>query len=151
MRGRIRTVTLGPLVGVLLVGTVLVPSTADARTVPGSGCRVFPASNIWNTRIDALPVHEMSDTWLRSAHADSTDLHPDFGPPSYGLPFDVVGRHHPKVDVRFAYDDESESLLSPFRALMKPNAPASYVQILENMPSLHLTAVFGEEDNAFKP
>ena len=116
MRGRIRTMMLGPLIGLLLLGPVVAPGAAVARTVPGSGCRVFPASNIWNTRIDSLPIHEMSETWLRSANADSTDLHPDFGPPSYGLPFDVVGRHHPKVDVRFAYDGESDRGPYPFDA-----------------------------------
>ena len=107
---------VGSLAGLVLVGAALTPSVAGAGSVPGSGCRVFPASNIWNTRVDALPVHEMSDTWLRSAHADSTDLHPDFGPPRYGLPFDVVGRHHARVHIGFAYADESDPGPYPFDA-----------------------------------
>jgi hypothetical protein len=36
------------------------------------------------------------------------ELHPDFGPPSYGLPFDVVRRGHAKVHVRFTYAAESD-------------------------------------------
>ena len=89
-RARRRTVATRTLLAALAITAVLAPVSAGAEPVPGSRCRVFPASNIWNTRIDALPVHEMSETWLRSADAGSTDLHPDFGPPAYGLPFDVV-------------------------------------------------------------
>jgi hypothetical protein len=103
-------------IGVLLSVAVLVPASATAAPVPGSGCEVFPASNIWNTRVDGLPVHEMSDTWLDSAHAGSTDLHPDFGPPRYGLPFDVVGRRHRGVRVRFGYASESDRERYPFDA-----------------------------------
>jgi hypothetical protein len=107
MQARHRTSREGarPLI---LIGSAIAPSAGRRRTHPRSGCRVFPASNIWNTRVDALPVHELSDTWLRSASAGSTNLHPDFGPPSYGLPFDVVGRRHAKVHVRFTYAAESD-------------------------------------------
>jgi hypothetical protein len=69
------------LVAIVLVAALLAPAAAGARAVPGTDCRVFPRSNIWNTRIDALPVHPLTDTWLGSANASSTDLHPDFGPP----------------------------------------------------------------------
>jgi hypothetical protein len=82
--------------------------------VPGTTCELFPAGNIWNTRVDALPVHEMSETWLASLHADTTDLHPDFGPPDYGMPFEVVGRRHADVEVDFAYADESDPGPYPF-------------------------------------
>ena len=104
------------LVCAVLVGSALVPSSAGADPIPGTNCDVFPDSNIWNTRVDTLPVHELSDTWLRSADAGSTELHPDFGPPSYGLPFDVVGRRHAKTHVRFTYADESDRGPYPFDA-----------------------------------
>ena len=100
----------------VLVGSAVVPSSAGADPIPGTNCDVFPDSNIWNTRVDTLPVHELSDTWLRSADAGSTELHPDFGPPSYGLPFDVVGRRHAKTHVRFTYADESDRGPYPFDA-----------------------------------
>ena len=93
---RTRPLVAKALACVVLVGSAVAPVAADAEPIPGSNCQVFPDSNIWNTRVDTLPVHEMSDDWLRSADAGSTDLHPDFGPPSYGLPFDVVGRRHAK-------------------------------------------------------
>jgi hypothetical protein len=89
---------------------------ATSAAVAGTGCSVFPPDNIWNTRVDGLPVHEMSDTWLRSMHAATTDLHPDFGPPDYGLPFEVVGPRHPKVRVDFDYADESDLGPYPFDA-----------------------------------
>ena len=102
--------------GAVLVAAMLASASANAAPVPGSSCEVFPASNIWNTRVDGLPVHQMSDTWLRSADANSTDLHPDFGPPKYGLPFDVVGRHHRGVRVAFQYARESDRARYPFDA-----------------------------------
>ena len=114
MRAGRWTVAAGAMLAALAVAAVVAPVNAGAEPVPGSRCRVFPASNIWNTRIDSLPVHEMSETWLRSADAGSTDLHPDFGPPAYGLPFDVVGRRHAKVHVGFDYDDESDPGPYPF-------------------------------------
>jgi hypothetical protein len=58
----------------------------------------------------------MSDRWLDSADASSTNLHPDFGPPSYGLPYEVVARRHPTVRIRFGYADESDRGPYPFDA-----------------------------------
>ena len=115
---RKRSLAAKALAGAVLLGLVVVvaPSAAGADPIPGTNCDVFPDSNVWNTRVDTLPVHEMSDTWLRSADARSTDLHPDFGPPSYGLPFDVVGRRHAKTHVRFTYADESDRGPYPFDA-----------------------------------
>lgn len=96
--------------------TIAVPVPASGAPVPGSRCDVFPANNVWNTRIDSLPVNPMSDRWLRSADAPTTNLHPDFGPPSYGIPFDVVGRAHPKVPIDFLYANESDPGPYPFDA-----------------------------------
>jgi hypothetical protein len=92
------------------------PVPASAAPVPGSKCNVFPANNVWNTRIDSLPVNPMSDRWLRSADAGTTNLHPDFGPPSYGIPFNVVGRAHATVSIDFQYAAESDPGPYPFDA-----------------------------------
>jgi hypothetical protein len=96
-----------------------VPAAAHAqvavlRPVPDTNCTVFPADNIWNTRVDALPVHPESATWLASMHAGSTNLHPDFGPPSYGLPYNVVSNRHRTVRIRFRYASESDRVRYPF-------------------------------------
>jgi hypothetical protein len=98
----------------LVAATVGLP--VRAAQVPGTDCSVFPVNNVWNTRVDTLPVSDMSDVWLRSMNASSTDLHPDFGPPSYGIPFTTVGRSHDTVEVRFAYADESDPGPYPFDA-----------------------------------
>jgi hypothetical protein len=84
--------------------------------VPGSTCALFPADSIWNTRVDALPVDPTSDAWLATMDASSTNLHPDFGPPNYGMPFDVVSRRHPTVRVRFDYAAESDRVRYPVGA-----------------------------------
>jgi hypothetical protein len=81
--------------------------------VPHSGCTLFPADSIWNTRVDSLPADPSGDTWLASMDASGTNLHPDFGPPGYGIPFDVVSRRHAKVRVRFDYADESDRVRYP--------------------------------------
>lgn len=99
----------------VLAASAAAPASA-ANEVPGTDCRVFPADNIWNTRVDGLPVHRMSERWLDSAGAASTDLHPDFGPPSYGLPYETVARRHPAVRIRFGYADESDRGPYPFDA-----------------------------------
>jgi hypothetical protein len=100
-----------------LAGSLLVAvpgPRAGAAEVPGTQCTAFPRNNVWNTRVDALPVSDVSDVWLRSMNASSVNLHPDFGPPSYGIPFTTVGRGHDKVDVRFTYADESDRGPYPF-------------------------------------
>jgi hypothetical protein len=103
-------------IGCALAVVVAASSTASARPmapVPNSRCTVFPSDSIWNTRIDSLPVDPNGDTWLASMSASSTDLHPDFGPPSYGMPFDVVTNHHRRVRIRFRYRSESDRVRYP--------------------------------------
>jgi hypothetical protein len=61
-------------------------------------------------------VAAKTKTWKRAMHAGSTFLHPDFGPPSYGIPYDVVGAAHPKVRIRFRYASQSDPGPYPFGA-----------------------------------
>jgi hypothetical protein len=82
--------------------------------IPGTGCAVFPSSNIWNTDISQLPVHPESAAWLASMNAGSTNLHPDFGRPPYGYPYTVVDNSHPTVAIEFLYADESDPGPYPF-------------------------------------
>jgi hypothetical protein len=96
-----------PAAGASLVGG------GDAP-VPGTSCTVFPPDNVWHLKVSRLPVHRRNAVWKRAMHAGSTDLHPDFGPPSYGMPFDVVGAAHPRVTLRFTYASESDRGPYPF-------------------------------------
>jgi hypothetical protein len=85
-----------------------------AADVPGTSCSVFPANNAWHLDVRKLPVHAKNADWKRTTHAGSTKLHPDFGPPSYGIPFDVVAPSHAKVAVDFQYAGESDAGPYPF-------------------------------------
>jgi hypothetical protein len=89
---------------------------AMAAPVPSTSCRVLPADNIWNTDISKLPVDSHSRTWLRSMKAGSTLLHPDFGRPPYGFPFQVSGNGHAMHRIRFHYASESDRVPYPFGA-----------------------------------
>ena len=88
---------------------VSAPVKAHAAPVPSTGCTVFPADNIWNTDISTMPVHASSAQWLASMSAATTKLHPDFGGPPYGFPYNVVDDAHATVPVSFDYASESDA------------------------------------------
>ncbi len=102
--------------------TLIVPfgmqqATALVRaqgTAPGFVCQVLPPDNVWNTDISSLPVDPHSGTWLASMNAGSTNLHPDFGAPPYGMPYAVEPDSYPKVHIRFRYKGESDKGPYPF-------------------------------------
>jgi hypothetical protein len=72
-------------------------------------CDLFPATNVWNKRVDALPVAANSATLINTIGAGE-DLHPDFGEYlGYGIPINVVNASTPKGWVSFDYDDESDA------------------------------------------
>jgi len=96
-----------------LLAGVLAPA-APAAQLPGTSCNILPADNVWHLDVSALPAHPKSDAWKKSMHARSRFLHPDFGPPAYGIPFDVVGAAHQDVSVHFTYAGESDKGPYPF-------------------------------------
>jgi hypothetical protein len=101
----------------LLAGLVALPTAAQgtplAPTPQVGGCRMFPADNHWNLRVDDLPVAANSGAIVRSIGRD-TGLHPDFGSGKYqggriGIPYVTVPRDKKKVRVRYdEYGDESD-------------------------------------------
>jgi hypothetical protein len=101
---------LTPLVGAcVLLAAIATP--ASAATLPGAArCTVFPSTNVWNKRVDALPVHPRSETYMESIGLDAY-LHPDFSSVDggdYGIPYTVVGKRAPKHDVPFRWPGESD-------------------------------------------
>jgi hypothetical protein len=82
--------------------------------VAGTHCSVFPSDNVWNTDVSNLPLDPRSGDWLQSMHAGSTNLHPDFGPPNYGMPFTVVKHSTRRHSVHFHYASESDKARYPF-------------------------------------
>src|SRR2546425_4990714 len=107
--GMRRTVRLLAWLAPFVLAPLFTPLVAGAAPVPSTSCQVFPADNIWNTDISTVPVHARSSQWLASMAAATTNLHPDFGGPPYGFPFNVVDNTHPTVSVGFQYASESDS------------------------------------------
>src|SRR3954449_10212079 len=94
-----------------LASAIAVGASTAHRLPHAKRCRVFPASNPWNKRVDKLPVASNSGAIIRSIGA-GTGLHPDFGSGTWdggpiGIPFTTVSRHQKRVHVRFDYADES--------------------------------------------
>ena len=80
---------------------------------PTANCPLFPSTNVWNKRVDALPVAANSDAVI-SAIGRPRPLHPDFGEYlGYGIPFNVVDSATPRKTVMFDYDDESDHVPYP--------------------------------------
>jgi S-layer homology domain len=80
---------------------------------PPAACTLFPATNVWNQRVDGLTVATNSGTMITTIGADE-DLHPDFGEYlGYGIPINVVGTSTPRSTVTFDYDDESDHVSYP--------------------------------------
>jgi hypothetical protein len=89
--------------------------------IPGTRCPAFPADNVWNTPITALPVDPRGATWLASMASSTSFLHPDFGPSGspaspYGIPWTIVRAHTPFTRVTFRYADQSDRRPYPLTA-----------------------------------
>lgn len=94
---------------------------------PPVRCSILPADNIWNRRVDDLPLHSRSAAYVASIGSSDT-LHPDFGagvwPPGsnspIGIPFVEVDDSRPEVEIIWtAYGDESDDGPYP----VPPDAP----------------------------
>jgi hypothetical protein len=86
-------------------------------TLPGApGCPVFPATNVWNARVDGRAVAANSATMIGAIGLDR-GLHMDFGSyAGYGIPYQVVSASTPRSTVAFEYDDESDHVGYPIPA-----------------------------------
>jgi hypothetical protein len=101
----VRFASMGALAGALA-------GLAAAQSPTIGNCPVFPADNIWNTRIDQLPVSPNSGTWVNTI-GTSTHLHPDFGSGLYdgepiGIPYVTVPGTQTKYPATFTYQSESD-------------------------------------------
>jgi hypothetical protein len=108
----------------LVTGLAALAGSADALRLPSAPrCTVFPASNPWNQRVDALPVAADSDAIISSIGRDR-GLHADFGSGLWdggpiGIPITVVGAAQKKSRVSFEYSDESDKGPYPIPANVK--------------------------------
>jgi hypothetical protein len=90
--------------------TLTGPAGAASPTI--GGCSIFPVDNVWNARIDGLPVAASSAAYISTIGATKT-MHPDFGAGLWdggpiGIPFVTVPGNQPGVPVTVDYDDESD-------------------------------------------
>jgi len=109
----------------LLVSLLISPALL-AQGPEIAGCPILPRDNIWNVRVDSLPVHPDSELWIQTI-GSGLGLKADFGsgvwPPGsnspIGIPFTTVPGTQPSVPVSFLYDDESDPGPYP----IPPDAP----------------------------
>jgi hypothetical protein len=104
---------------VSLVASVVVLQAAAPPVLTESlvGRQVFPTSNWWNTDVTSAPVDARSAALIdfisgRTAtnRTPIRRLHPDFGPPPYGVPYVVVAGDQARVQVTFVeYGSESDA------------------------------------------
>jgi hypothetical protein len=110
----------------LLAALALVLAAAAAPRPAAAllgNCPVLPPDNIWNTRVDNLPVHPLSAAYVNSI-GPTVGLHPDFGAAIFdggpiGIPFTTVPASQPRVPITFDFDDESDPGPYP----IPPDAP----------------------------
>jgi hypothetical protein len=109
------------LAAAVAVGTLALTGSAASPRI--AGCPAFPASSVWNQRVDRLPVAGNSTAIVDSIGA-STGLHPDFGSGLWdgapiGIPVTTVRGGVPKARVSFDYADESDHGPYPIPANVK--------------------------------
>lgn len=90
-------------------------ATSLATSTPATGgpCPIFPADNIWNRNIAALPTHALSRNYMASIGLDEHP-HADFGSGLWegapiGIPYVMVPGSQPFVPINFTlYGNESD-------------------------------------------
>ncbi len=96
---------------VLLAAFFSLSFFAHGQTPTIGSCTVFPANNIWNVRVDQLPVSANSSTYVTTI-GSGTPLHPDFGTvyngAPNGIPFITVPGTQTKYPATFTYSSESD-------------------------------------------
>jgi hypothetical protein len=76
------------------------------------GCPVFPANNIWNRRVDDLPVHPLSGQYVEQIGVED-NVHADFGSGTWegfpiGIPYVIVPSTQAPATINFQYAGESD-------------------------------------------
>jgi hypothetical protein len=96
-----------------------------------SGRRLFPPDNWWNQDITNAPIDADSSAYIDFIGGTRT-LHPDFGPPPYGIPYVGVGGAEPRVLITFVeYGSESDSGAGSERGYPIPEAAKTQPNFIE--------------------
>ncbi len=101
------------LASAIYISRILAGLEPEPVSICIGGCPIFPGDNMWNTPVDNLEVHPLSDTYLTTIGLD-TGLHPDFGTDwnnlDIGIPYQLIPDNQAFVDVQFLYWDETDPL-----------------------------------------
>jgi hypothetical protein len=109
------------------------------------GCPVFPAGNVWNRRVDRLPLARDSDRLIASIGAGAP-LHPDFSSirgGDYGIPYTVVSKRTPRSRVTFDYADESDRVAYPIPAGVRIEGGGDRHALLVDRDACRLYELYG--------
>jgi len=103
---------LRPQIATLFFASLLLALSSGARAAAViDGCQLYPSDNVWNTPVDAAPVHPSSATWVATIGAASR-LHADFGTvyngAPNGIPYITVPGTQPLVPITFEYAGDSD-------------------------------------------
>src|SRR5579859_444959 len=123
------------------------PLSAGAAPLPSTSCSLFPADNVWNTDISQLPVNSHSVAWLASSAPGSGLLHPDFGAPPYGMPFNVVDNSYPTQNFRFDYQSESDPGPYPFGSSIQIENGSDAHALIVNKDTCKLYEIYNANRN----
>jgi hypothetical protein len=136
----------------VLVAVLVLASSAGAATsprLPGAPkCPLFPASNVWNKRVDRLPVATNSDAIIASIGLD-VGLHPDFGTvweghPN-GIPYAIASKKTKRYRVGFDYASESDKGPYPIPAKVKIEAGSDHHALIVDRDGCKLYELYALE------
>jgi hypothetical protein len=127
----------GPIYATTVPFTAVIPPPLPGGGPELEGCPMYPADNIWNVRVDSLPVHARSTAWVNSI-GRNTGFHMDFGSPwnghDIGIPYNIVdGSTVTKYNVDF-YESPDESDDQPYPIPANPkieDASDSHILIVD--------------------
>jgi hypothetical protein len=139
MRGRL----LFACAALVAAAIAAVAGRAGASPLPAApSCPIFPATNVWNKPVDALPVAANSAAMIRAIGLDA-GLHPDFGSYlGYGIPFNVVRSTQPKLPVRFQYASESNKGPYPIPARPRIEAGSDHHMLIVDRDACRLYELY---------
>jgi hypothetical protein len=138
-------------IALVSIGVVTARDAPTTGTRAGYGCTVLPSTNVWNRRVDGLPVRSDSAT-LMSRVGLTRYLHPDFGSfAGYGIPINAVTSATPRSAVKFTWPSESDAGPYPIPASPKiegAGAPGDRHLLMLDMTACRLWELFAASKGA---
>jgi hypothetical protein len=132
------------LIVLLALGTSA--GAATSPSLPGAPkCPLFPASNVWNKRVDKLPVAANSQAIISSIGLE-VGLHPDFGTvweghPN-GIPYTIATKKTKRSRVSFEYASESDKGPYPIPGNVKIEAGSDRHALIVERDSCRLYELY---------